>query len=362
MYIFNRLFTFGLKNIPLTKNFKMKKIDTTTTYSQYHDFTMARYDYSLMEMRLLLDILFLTDKYIKGGNTFTLDMGSIYKEGDDIKMRIPYEVILANTGDAGKGGSKNNLAAKEAMDSFGKKTISFYDSDDQWREVFLFQEMEKKAGEAAITVTLTPKSLEVFKKLSNHYTTVDMKNMMKMRSKYTIRMHQINEGLIRPITFKISTLREMFMLEGKYKNNNDFIRKVLDTAQDELNDLGLNSFDYQKSYDSQKHNESRKGKPALTKITIIPTYKDTMDEITVRRMVKEHGLTYIFTDDELTELLKFGFRPNEIEANAPDIYNFCRIYNLLTEIGRLEKESMKKENPKGWVISRMRQMLEISQG
>jgi hypothetical protein len=87
----------------------MKEIDTSTTYSQYHDFTMARYDYNLMEMRLLLDILFLTDKYMKGGNTFTLDMGSIYKEGDDIKMRIPYEVILGGAADDEKSGSKTTL-------------------------------------------------------------------------------------------------------------------------------------------------------------------------------------------------------------------------------------------------------------
>lgn len=317
----------------------------------------ARYDYSLTEMRMIASLLYLIDQHRKSGeDTFSDRIGTIYNWEDNQKIvKFPIKLIL---GDEYREGEehKNYRYAMERIQALAKKPMSIYHSVDKWKEIYPFVFTEKKEGEGFLTAAISPTIWKMLEQLTSGYTLLKIDNILMMRSKYTIRMHQMVEGMYRPLTFKISTLKEMFKLEKKYSENKDFIKYVIESAKNELNELNLTTFDYRKESRSE---EKKKGRPETTHITFIPVMQDMFDEPTVRRMLSTKGLRSLFLEDELTALLHAGFRQDEIKANVFDIYKFSRMNDLVNEMLILEKVSKEKNNPKGWIISEMKKMNEL---
>lgn len=322
------------------------------TYKHPFSITNARYDFTLIESRILVIMLYLADKYMTIGPSAD-KYGEIYDgEYGSKVLKLPIPTILGD--EYGQNQSRNYQYVREAMESFNQKQISIYVSNDQWRTMPPFALIEKKAGEGHVTATIAAQTWKLISALSTRFTCIRIDNMLLMKSKYTIRMHQLVESLAKPVTYKIDTLKKMFKLEDKYKENNDFFKYVLNVSQSELDKLGLTSFEYEKKSLTEK---KKKGRQPITHITIIPSYQEMLDDKAVRRLVKAKGLTSIMTEEEITILMHFGFRPEEITANAPAFFNFARLFDIKAEMRILEKDSENKENPKGWIISEVRRRL-----
>ena len=332
---------------------KNNKNEKDITYKHPFDITSARYDYTLTESRILITMLYLSDKYQELGPCADR-FGEIYdgEYGQKI-LKLPISMLLGNEFKEGNP-SQNYEHASKALMSFSKKPISFFVNYEEWREMLPFVLIEKRAGNSHLTAIIAPQTWKFITGLSNRFTCIRIDNMLMMKSKYTMRMHQLVEGMIRPVTYKVETLKQMFKLEKKYSLNKDFFKYVLDVSQEELERLGLTSFEYEKkSIVATK----AKGRQPITHVTIVPSYQEILDDKAVRRVVKTKGLSTVFTEEELTAIIKCGFRPEEITANAPAFYNFAQMFDIKTEIKILEKDSLDKDNPKGWVISEMKRRL-----
>ena len=338
---------------PAKKQKQTKELD----YKQSHKLTMARYDYTPVEMRIFLSIIYLTDRYAHNG-TYKDIIGEIEK-GDyqQMVMKLPIKMLLGNEFEDGAV-SRNHKCVRDALRSFSQKPIAFYDDElEEWRDTYPFVMTEGAKSKGYISAHISPQMWKFLQGITGKYSMLNVGNMMVMRSKYTIRMHQIVEGLMRPITFKVETLKEMFMLEDKYKNTNHFFEKVLETSRQELDERNLTSFEYEK----EARIKEGRGKPKISHVTIKPKYQTYMDPKTVKKVAKAYGLTYLLTEDEITALVKLGFRQDEIMNNIDSIYYFSRFFDLKCECRAFSMywQNDDIKNPKGCVIAEIQRKVEM---
>ena len=66
-------------------------------------------------------------------------------------------------------------------------------------------------------------------------------------------------GKTEPIIYPVAKLKEMFAIKDKYKQINDFVRKVIEPAKRELDAAAPYSFDFEPVKDGRKssHSNSR---------------------------------------------------------------------------------------------------------
>ena len=66
------------------------------------------------------------------------------------------------------------------------------------------------------------------------YRKLDVKRAIALKSVYAIRFYELFSGKTEPIIYPVAKLKEMFAIKDKYKQINDFVRKVIEPAKREL--------------------------------------------------------------------------------------------------------------------------------
>lgn len=127
-----------------------------------------------------------------------------------------------------------------------------------------------------IEITMFKKILDLIVEVKTHFTTIDVKNVMELESKYSLRMVMILEQVFgfegspehwdvkQQKTFTLDDLNDMF--DTKYKNLTDFKRNVLEPTKAEMDDKSEISFDFviNKDYPSR----IKRGRPKAVGCTI----------------------------------------------------------------------------------------------
>jgi plasmid replication initiation protein len=130
-----------------------------------------------------------------------------------------------------------------------------------------------------IEIDMYKKILDLIVEVEERFTTIDVKNVMELESKYSIRMTMILEQIFgfkgtpenwdvkQQKTFTLDDLNDMF--DTKYKRFVDFERKVLKPTKEEMDDKSDISFAYRinKGYNSPLD----RGRPKAIDCTIILT-------------------------------------------------------------------------------------------
>lgn len=93
-------------------------------------------------------------------------------------------------------------------------------------------------GEAYAKIRLDPDFKPYLLGLKETYTQYMLKYVVNLNSKHSIRIYELLKQYekIGSRTFDISDLKEMLAIPGKYPNNSNFVRVVLNPAVDEIND------------------------------------------------------------------------------------------------------------------------------
>ncbi|ADR35463.1 initiator RepB protein (plasmid) [Sulfuricurvum kujiense DSM 16994] len=127
-----------------------------------------------------------------------------------------------------------------------------------------------------IEITMFKKILDLILEVEERFTTIDVKNVMELESKYSIRMAMILEQIFgfkgnpenwdvqQQKKFSLDDLNDLF--GTKYKNFTDFERKVLKPTKEEMDDKSEISFSYviNKGYNSPLD----RGRPKALSVTI----------------------------------------------------------------------------------------------
>jgi hypothetical protein len=152
----------------------------------------------------------------------------------------------------------------------------------------------------------------------------------------------------------------MFGAADKYKRVDDFVKRTIVSAKEELDRVSPYTFEYTLNYSkSNEKNKGRNGRLAATSITIFPKYRREKD--TPEQIHKKGGRLYLLYEGVYTTLRdKFEFNDKEIMANDAT-FDMARIKMGLAGLDDFLREiaptALHTENPKGYVVNAIRQHL-----
>lgn len=202
----------------------------------------ARYRLTATQYNLLIIILYELQKDGKRGMSCTinrLDFVNIISSNDKKTLKGIKDLLNSLMGEV--------IYFKE-IKSNGKNSI--------WGRYNLISGFEYDDETEDFTIACSERVYDLLMSyLEIGYTPINVKNYLSLKNSYSKRMYDLLRlwsGTKTQITYSISELKELLMLENSYKLYSDFKRKVIDSAVSELNESNLFVITYTENKVSRK--------------------------------------------------------------------------------------------------------------
>jgi len=266
-------------------------------------------------------------------------------------ISIPISEILTD-------GSKNYGMVREASRRLFTHIFSYEEENYEWVDfVMLSRVGKRRKGDGDIELTITPDFIRCLAMQGGWQTFYDVEVMCSLNSTYAMRLYELvsrRSGGDHPLSMRMEDLKKMFGLEGKYADPHNFDRKVMDIAKRELDSKAPYTFDYRRERDRQGEWTYR----------IHPLYQPQFNRFDTegRSLRRRVALSFCLPKDIRDYLMdrdSFGFTAKEIRNNLDTFLEFMRIkgINQRKTLSLLQENSVRKDNPKGWLIGALRSMV-----
>ena len=309
---------------------------------QSYIFTTAKYDFSVFEKRILYRQIEIEQALLEG-----------QKIGDGVKIdtnlwgnkryTIPIRWLLKDEQD------KNYKQVKLAFDSLLKKTIRY--EDEYTIEGFgIIQEYKIEKRDSFVSWVAHPKIVEASMNFAKGYRKYELQTAMQFESVYAMRFYELLSGQKQPITYTITTLKEMFGISNKYKYVKDFRRYVLDMAKNELDKCSPYSFDY-------KFNKQGR---SFHSVTLLPKYQPKFrdEELEKNTLQKQISLSWDLPKNVIDYLKhNFDFTTDGIKNNIELFKQANEKIDLIAFLASLKGKTRASKNPQGYVIGAIKKAL-----
>ena len=140
---------------------------------------------------------------------------------------------------------------KRSFKVMQETSITFVKEEEYVQDIVILPSIKYLTGTTMVEIDIYRKVLELVKNVKKKYTPIDIKELMKLKSKHSVRMVQLlnyiegfkdknGDDIPKRKTYNLIQLNGMF--GTNYKNLFDFKRKVLDKAKAELDHVGALTF------------------------------------------------------------------------------------------------------------------------
>lgn len=204
-------------------------------------FTMAKYDFSIYEKRIVYRLIDLAQKEIEG-LLIKDNLRKVHKSGPAREITMPIADILKDERD------ENYTMAKKAFKSLATKGLE-YEDENIWVfiNIIAAPKFDKKSGTARFSVF--DEIWQCLLNFSKGFRAYELNTIMAFKSVYAMRMYELMSGQKTPLTFtydSFESLCDRFKLPKSMRMHHKFEEKVLDIAKRELDETAPYSFTYKR--------------------------------------------------------------------------------------------------------------------
>lgn len=335
---------YCIQDVVIGLNLKLNLMKITNKdVIQSYLLTSARYDFDVYEKRILFRLVELCQPQLKGqklNDKFSIN--SDLWGNRDIKM--PISCFLKDEED------KNHTRVKEALRRLNDKRFE-YEDDKIWKPIRLIELPKINKYDEFVEFKIHNEIFETILNFSKGFRKFELKTIMQFESVYSMRFYELFSEKKEPITYKIEDLKTMFRLEGKYKQVNDFLKRVIEPAQKELNERAPYSFEFATKKTGRK----------ITHIKFYPVYipENRDPEVEVKELKKQVS-PYWELSPIVIQYLKqnFLFETKEINSHTELLKVAEKELDLMLFLSSLKVKAHEKRNPKGYVINAIKKQLE----
>lgn len=327
-----------MKKEDQTKPKKSPKKESSRMVLQGYDLTTAKYRTNLYQKRMMLAVVSAAQAKLDGekhiaGKQFKIE------EGEFPTVIVPVELILQNDD------SSNIYAVRKAAKDFVGRSIEYMDSDKNWIVFSPFISAMIPHYGSEIHLQIHKLFWEAILDYRSGYRKFDVKRAIALKSVYAIRFYELISGKTDPITYSVMDLKVMFAMKDKYKQINDFVRKVIEPAKKELDLAAPYSFDYMPVKNGRK----------IVAFTFTPIHYPQREDKKAeeRDLLRKVNLYWDIRDRNIRKYLieSIGFTETEIKNNIEVFRRAAELLpDCLNELAILKGKSRDKKNPKGWII------------
>lgn len=209
-------------------------------YSSYL-FTMAKYDFSIYEKRIVYKLIDLAQKEISG-DLIKDNLTKVHKIDKNKEVTIKISSILKDEKD------ENYTIAKKAFKTLACKGLE-YEDENIWVFINIIAgpKFDKKTGTA--TFIVFDEIWQCLLNFSKGFRKVELNTIMGFSSVYAMRMYELMSGQSSPLTFindSFISLCDRFKLPKTMRRPQIFEDKVLGIAKRELDESSPYSFTYKR--------------------------------------------------------------------------------------------------------------------
>lgn len=316
---------------------------TSRQVVQSYIFTTAIYDFNVYEKRVLYNLVKLAQSQIEGvklsESLYRIDHA--YKEY--VLIELPMSDFLTD------GDDKNHSRIKAALKSLHQKTFTYSD-DGVWECFSIIANPRIRLRSSKVSFIVDARVWDVLLDFSRGFSRYDLEVAFALESSYSMRLYEMMAGQRDPIAYSIESLRKEFGLEDKYRLNKDFIRRVIESAKNELDSKSPVTFTYRPLKDGKK----------ITRILFFPVRhqdrlpKDSLFKETARR----YGAGAHLSSEETRILKDIGFTQTGIKNNLDLLLQCKEQLDFIYELAIISGKSREKRNPCGWCIKTLKGKLE----
>lgn len=315
-------------------------------------FTTARRDIGIHGERLLLRLVELAQAQINGLDFKSgRDIGKVrVSDWGDAEVTIPVKDILAGETD------KNYERAKGAVMDLMQKVLQ-YEDEQVYKAAHILNNVDLNKVSGSMVITVNREVWGAMLDFSKGFRKYDLYLAMKLKSRYSMRLYKLVSKQTDPITYTIDYLRKEWGLEDKYKKVDDFISSTIGKAKEELDRVSPYSFDYQlNSAKSADENKKRKGRPAITSVTLFPVHIAANETTDMLRKRVDPSLVLTPESKQLLRT-KFGFDFAGIKANL-QLFQTAEQYSDLPEfLYKIAPAALRAGNVQGYVVNALKKHL-----
>lgn len=309
---------------------------------QSYLFTTAKYDFKVPEKRIFYKIIEMMQEYLQGKGLNQKHFIQPLTDGYT-KITMPVRSFLVNPDD------DNYKDVKKALLDLKKRTFE-YEDDKVWMPIdIITKPVLHKEGQASyVTFEIHEITYNAFLDFSKGYRKYELQTAMNFNSIYAMRFYELFSGQKDPITYSIPYLKERFKIENKYNSKNgkkDFLTKVVDVAQKELDEKSPYTF----SYKIERGSEN---------ILFIPIYqKQNADaELEKKAIQKQTSLGWELTAKEQEILMnRWHFTKEGLKYNI-SLFRSAKVLLNLEEF-ILELSPLNAKNRPAFLIGSLRKQI-----
>ena len=326
------------KNVIVLKDDSKKIIESLI-------FSRAKYNITIYGQRLLIRLVECVQKYINQpidseGSINSVEIGT----WGDAVIDIPIRNLLMDDTD------KNYAAVKKAIKAL-MDTILEYEDDRRYTVMRILTRADYDRYDRNVKIKVEKEIWECMLNFSKGYVSYNPEVALNLKSKYSLFFYKMVAGKSNPVTYKLETLREILGLETKYKETRDFVKWVIKSSKEELDEKSPWSFDYTLESDSSNVQASR-----------ICFYPVRVIKNMSRDMVRNEISPSMLLDSEVLHILKYKlyFENSEIKANF-------KLFECISDnmgdgefaawLDNLVQFATRAENIQGYVINAVKNLL-----
>lgn len=294
---------------------KKKKESAVIEQSNY--FTMARYNYTAVEKRILYRVFEQACYWRRANIKWFEEHGEgQYRADRHVEFTMPMKNFMSPKAKEDSSGKDYN-EIYEGFKSLNDKKIQF-----KWKGGFTIGAIVNRADWNEKEGTIT---FEIHKWVwqaavdytHGHTKALDIVIAMSFTSPYTMRFFELLKSFYKEgcFIYSLEELREMFGCQDKYPDTYEFKRRVIEPAKKELDESSPLTFVYDRNPERGK---VIKG----FKFTIIKQVKN-MDQDT---MVEEHPFEAYLPEVKMWLKNKLGFKEKQLRGNAKTFYEFQQLF------------------------------------
>ena len=304
--------------------------------------TSAKYNFSVHEKRVLYRLVEICQAALDGKKLDTNFSISETLFEEEKNVSIPISAFVPE-------GDTNYNKAKEALRSLRAKEIEL-DTKEEWKLFGIIEQPRIEKGTGIATFRITKDIWDAIQTFSKGWKKFELKTTFEFDSVYAMRFYELFSNQKKPITFTIDQIKIMFGIEGKYSRGNDFIKRVITPAQQELDKKSPWSFKY----------ESIKVGRKLHSIKFIPyfIYEKEDKDLAVSRLKKKQSISWDIPYN-IAQYLKdnFLFTDKELKNNVSLFKDADEKLDILNFIADLRQKAENASNPKGYLINALKKKL-----
>ena len=308
---------------------------TSRQVVQSYLFTTAVYDFNVYEKRIIYNLVRLAQSQLEGvklsDSLYKIDHA--YK--DYLVVELPISDFLTDQDD------KNHSRIKAALKSLHQKTFT-YQEDGVWECFSIIANPKIRLRSSKVSFIVDSRVWDVLLNFTKGFSRYDLEIAFKLESTYSMRFYELLAGQKEPIAYSIDNLRKEFKLDGKYKLNKDFIRRVVESAKNELDLKSPVTFTFRPLKEGKK----------ITRIMFYPLRQEGKEpqDACLKEIIREYGSAAHRSSEEKRLLVEIGFSEIGIRNNLELFMECKKRLDFIYELALIVGKSRDKNNPCGWCI------------